>query len=107
MPPARDEDWPRALRTAIVCAATLLGLLLVVDAIANSLTPVRGALWGGLAVLLFVVLLPDRVTAGEGWLASRGPVRRRTGPTAWSTCGARRDPHVTWSWRTSTARGSP
>ncbi|MER5202163.1 hypothetical protein [Streptomyces sp. NPDC002825] len=78
MPLARDEGWPGALRTAITCAATLLGLLLLVDGVAGTLTPVRGALWAGLAVLLFVVLLPDRVTAGEGWLASRGLVRGRT-----------------------------
>ncbi|MGW2563228.1 hypothetical protein ACWCXB_29175 [Streptomyces sp. NPDC001514] len=31
----------------------------------------------GLATLLFVVLLPPRVTAGEGWLASRTLLRKR------------------------------
>ncbi|MFD5327307.1 hypothetical protein [Streptomyces sp. NPDC127092] len=78
MPLAHNADWPHALRTAVICAATLLGLLLLVDAVAEALSPVRGALWSGLAVLLFVVLLPDRVTAGEGWLATHGLVRRRT-----------------------------
>lgn len=37
---------------------------------------VRGTLWTGLAVLLFAVLYPARVT-GEGWLASRALLRER------------------------------
>lgn len=34
-------------------------------------------LWVALGVLLFVILYPARVTAGEGWLAARGLVRER------------------------------
>ncbi|WP_327112831.1 hypothetical protein OG206_05670 [Streptomyces sp. NBC_01341] len=77
VPLARDESWIYSLRTALVCTVTLLGLLLLVDSLHGALTPIRAALWSGLSVLLFVVLVPDRVTAGRGWLASRGLVRER------------------------------
>lgn len=46
-------------------------------AVAGTLTPTRGSLWGGLALLLFLVLVPPQVTAGEGWLAVRTPWRLR------------------------------
>ncbi|MER7983927.1 hypothetical protein [Streptomyces sp. NPDC095817] len=55
----------------------LLFVLLLIDWGAGSLTSVRGALWTGLAVLLFLILFPPRVTTGEGWLASRGLLRER------------------------------
>ncbi|WP_455358799.1 hypothetical protein [Streptomyces sp. SYSU K21746] len=48
----------------------LLALLLLTDGASGGITVPRAVLWTGLAVLLFVVLLPPRVTAGEGWLAS-------------------------------------
>ncbi|MGW9137220.1 hypothetical protein [Streptomyces sp. NPDC055681] len=79
-PPAEvtyDRRWAGDLHSAIRCSAVLLSLLLLVDWGADSLTIVRGTLWAGLAVLLFVVLYPARVTAGEGWLASRGLLRER------------------------------
>lgn len=44
---------------------------------AGALTPARAGLWTGLAALVFAVLLPPRVTAGEGWLAVRGLVHER------------------------------
>ncbi|MFF3061147.1 hypothetical protein [Streptomyces sp. NPDC057909] len=72
-----DRRWAGDLRSSIRCSAVLLGLLLLVDWGADSLTIVRGTLWAGLAVLLFVVLCPARVTAGEGWMASRGLLRER------------------------------
>ncbi|UQX04129.1 hypothetical protein [Streptomyces sp. RerS4] len=78
-----DEDWAGALRTASVSAATLLALLLLVDAVGGALTAPRAALWAGLAALLFVVLLPDRVTAGACWLASRGLLREKRVRTDW------------------------
>ncbi|MEU0398414.1 hypothetical protein ABZ208_37875 [Streptomyces sp. NPDC006208] len=53
-------------------AALLLGLLVVVDAGNGTLSGGRSALWAGLSVVLFVVLLPARVTAGRGWIHSRG-----------------------------------
>ncbi|MFE2536596.1 hypothetical protein [Streptomyces sp. NPDC059371] len=79
-PPAEvlhDRRWAKDLRSAVQCAAVILVLLLLIDWGADSLTAVRGALWAGLAVLLFLILFPPRVTAGEGWLASRGLLRKR------------------------------
>ena len=79
-PPAEvvhDRRWAKDLRSAVQCSAALLVLLLLIDRGTGSLTAVRGALWAGLALLLFLILFPPRVTAGEGWLASRGPLRER------------------------------
>ncbi|RZB18805.1 hypothetical protein StrepF001_16860 [Streptomyces sp. F001] len=70
-----DRHWAGELRSAVRCAGALLALLLLVDAAAGTLTPARAALWSGLALLLFLVLFPPRVTAGEGWLTVRGPWR--------------------------------
>ncbi|MEU3711836.1 hypothetical protein [Streptomyces catenulae] len=74
---ATDEDWPAALRDAVVSGVLLLAALVAVDAVAGSLDALRGGLWAALAVALFGLLLPPRVTAGQGWLAARGPLRRR------------------------------
>ncbi|MEU8644388.1 hypothetical protein ACIRRT_29585 [Streptomyces sp. NPDC102256] len=72
-----DHRWARDLRSAIACTSTFLGLLLSVDAAAVTFTPARVALWSGLALLLFLVLFPPRVTASEGWLVIRTPLRTR------------------------------
>lgn len=74
---AHDRRWAGDLRSSIRCAAVLLALLLLVDWGAGTLTAVRGALWAGLGVVLFLVLYPPRVSAGEGWLASHGLLRKR------------------------------
>ncbi|MER7923766.1 hypothetical protein ABTY96_11620 [Streptomyces sp. NPDC096057] len=74
---AHDRLWRRDLRDAFRCAGALLVLLLVVDRLTGRITLWRGALWLALAVLLFVVLYPARVRAGEGWLSSRGLLRER------------------------------
>ncbi|MFI9610463.1 hypothetical protein ACIHCM_01920 [Streptomyces sp. NPDC052023] len=66
-----DCEWAADLRTAQLCAGSLLGLLVLVDAAAGTFTAARAVLWSGLALLLFLVLMPPRVTAGEGWLAVR------------------------------------
>ncbi|MER6997000.1 hypothetical protein [Streptomyces sp. NPDC000410] len=75
-PTAHDTTWPREARDALCCAALLLGLLLVVDAGATCLNWARALLWTALAALFLVVLIPPRVSAGEGWLASQGLLRR-------------------------------
>ncbi|WP_405743550.1 hypothetical protein OG422_16690 [Streptomyces sp. NBC_01525] len=75
---ASDDDWPAALREAVVSGVLLLGALVALDAAAGSLDALRGGLWAALAAALFGLLLPPRVTAGQGWLAARGPLRRRT-----------------------------
>lgn len=71
---ARDRDWPGRFRFALWCAAGLLGTLLVLDGAAGTLTPLRGLLWSAFALALFAVLVPRHVTAGDGWLAVRGPL---------------------------------
>ncbi|MEV5688394.1 hypothetical protein AB0L68_35300 [Streptomyces sp. NPDC052164] len=72
-----DSYWPGEFRSACGCAVLLLGLLVTVDAGDGTLTTPRAVLWSGLALLLFVILLPPRVAAGENWLESRGPLRRQ------------------------------
>lgn len=72
-----DRHWAAELRSAIACTGSFLGLLLLVDAAAGTFSPARVALWSGLALLLFLVLVPPRVTAAEGWLGVRGPWRTR------------------------------
>ena len=67
-----DDRWAGEARLAVGCAGLLLALLLVVDGASGDLTLQHAGFWSGLAVLLFVVLLPVRVSAGTGWLASRG-----------------------------------
>jgi hypothetical protein len=70
---AHDRHWAAQMRSTIRCTGAFLGLLLLVDAFAGTLTPTRAALWGGLALMLFLILFQPRITAGEGWLAVRGP----------------------------------
>ncbi|MEV6756513.1 hypothetical protein [Streptomyces sp. NPDC051214] len=74
---ARDRHWSADLRDTIFCAGVLLALLIVLDAARGELTLPRTALWCALAVLLFAVLLPPKVSAGQGWLASRGLLRTK------------------------------
>ncbi|MFI1173294.1 hypothetical protein [Streptomyces melanogenes] len=77
-PAAYDRTWAGEARSAVGCAAVLLGLLLLIDTGAGTLTPWRAALWAGLAVLLLLVLWPARVSAAPGLLVARGPLRTRT-----------------------------
>ncbi|MFG2800784.1 hypothetical protein [Streptomyces pseudovenezuelae] len=75
---AGDRHWRGSARLAVSCAALFAAMSLLVDWDAGSLSPPRVLLWLGMSGALFVVLLPPRVTAGAGWLAVRGPWRRRT-----------------------------
>lgn len=72
-----DRTWAGEARTAVGCAAVLLGMLLLIDTGAGTLTPWRIALWAGLAALLLLVLWPARVSAGPGLLVARGVLRAR------------------------------
>ncbi|WP_225810989.1 hypothetical protein [Streptomyces spinosus] len=72
-----DRGWRDDARTSARCAGALFGLLLCVDWTAGSLTWWRGGLWLLLALLLLLVLLPVRVSAGRGWLATRRLYRTR------------------------------
>ncbi|MBW8705222.1 hypothetical protein MBT84_37050 [Streptomyces sp. MBT84] len=67
-----DRRWTGDLHSSIRCAALLFGMLLLIDWGSGHRTWWRTALWLALSVLLFLVLHPRRVSAGEGWLASRG-----------------------------------
>ncbi|MGW2962128.1 hypothetical protein ACWDGI_27200 [Streptomyces sp. NPDC001220] len=75
---AGDRTWRGSARLAVGCALGFGGLTLVVDWDAGTLTPGRALLWVSLSAAILVILLPARVTAGPGWLAVRGPLRRRT-----------------------------
>ncbi|GHI06038.1 hypothetical protein Scel_43590 [Streptomyces cellostaticus] len=72
-----DRRWAGDVREAVRCAGVLLLLLLLVDWGSGRFTLWRGLLWLALALLLFLVLFPARVSAGEDWLASRRLLRER------------------------------
>ncbi|MFD9372623.1 hypothetical protein ACFWA6_33675 [Streptomyces sp. NPDC060020] len=69
---AEDIHWAGARRFATCTAALFLAALLVLDAGAGELCVLRCALWAGLAALLFVVLLPPRISVRAGRLSTRG-----------------------------------
>ncbi|UKY50123.1 hypothetical protein [Streptomyces inhibens] len=72
-----DRTWLPELRAALGCTAGLFALMLLVDLANGTLVPWRLLCWAAVALALFAMLCPPRVTAGEHWLASRGPVRTR------------------------------
>ncbi len=74
-PDGRDRTRLSELRSAFWCAAGLLTCMLLVDLANGTLAHWRALCWTAVALALFAVLYPPRVSAGEGWLASRGPVR--------------------------------
>lgn len=74
---AHDRGWEAGVHASLRCAAALLGMLLLIDWAAGTLTWWRGALWAGIALLLFLVLVPARVSAGAGWLVTRRLPRTR------------------------------
>ncbi|MGI5353988.1 hypothetical protein ACQI4E_01510 [Streptomyces sp. CA-252508] len=73
-----DEGWPGKARGAYCCSALLLLMLLVVDGLSGGLNAARLTVWTVLTALLFVVLLPSRVTAGPGWLTTHGLLSRHS-----------------------------
>ncbi|MET9359449.1 hypothetical protein ABZX93_00855 [Streptomyces sp. NPDC006632] len=77
-PLAHDIDWARERRTAIGVTGLLFTALLTTDAGFGTLDVTRGALWTGLAALVFVILLPPRVSTAPGELSARGPLTRHT-----------------------------
>ncbi|WP_406446782.1 hypothetical protein OHB14_49525 [Streptomyces sp. NBC_01613] len=74
--PPGDRHWRGSARLAACCALVFCAMTLLVDWDAETLTPPRALLWLTLSAGVFAILLPPRVTAGPGWLAVRGPVRR-------------------------------
>ncbi|MFE0514856.1 hypothetical protein [Streptomyces sp. NPDC058964] len=66
-----DRRWAEDLCSSVRCSGVLLGMLFLIDWLTDNLTWWRGVLWVTLALVLFMVLCPARISAGEGWLASR------------------------------------
>ncbi|MCX5195375.1 hypothetical protein OOK31_15945 [Streptomyces sp. NBC_00249] len=77
-PLAHDIHWADERRTAIGVTCLLYTALLAADAGFGTLDMTRGALWTGLATLVFVVLLPPRVSTAPGVLSARGLLTRHT-----------------------------
>ncbi|MGO4459475.1 hypothetical protein AB4039_19585 [Streptomyces sp. M-16] len=71
-PCAHDVHWAGERRSALGVASLLFAALLVMDAGFGRLDVVRGALWTGLAGLVFVILRPPRVCVRPGLLSVRG-----------------------------------
>jgi hypothetical protein len=74
---AGDRHWYGSVRLAVGCAVLFGTLAFLVDWDAGTLTAPRALLWTALSAAVCVVLLPQRVSAGPGWLAVRTPWRRR------------------------------
>jgi hypothetical protein len=77
MSPTGDRHWPGSARFAVGFALAFGALSAQVDWGAGTLTAPRAALWSALTMAVFAILLPQRVTAGHGWLMARGPLRRQ------------------------------
>ncbi|MFJ1991960.1 hypothetical protein [Streptomyces asiaticus] len=78
--PARTPGGHRRradARWAVWLALAFAGVTTVLDWASGGLTVARADLWALLAVAVFAVLRPPRVTAGGRWLTVRGPVRVR------------------------------
>lgn len=71
-PVVEDRSWSREARSDVCWSALLVAALLLLDWGTHGLTLARASVWVGLGGLLFVVLVPPRLTAGEGWLSVRG-----------------------------------
>lgn len=71
-----DTTWAGEARSAVGYGVLLFALLVAVDEVAGTLTDLRAVLWLFLGILLFAVLWPARVSAGQGLLVSRGLWRR-------------------------------
>ncbi|WP_327391877.1 MULTISPECIES: hypothetical protein [unclassified Streptomyces] len=89
-----DVRWAAQVRWAVGAGTFLLVSLLIVDHLYGRLTWQRAALWAGLSLLLCVVLVPPRVTAGPGWLAARD---------VWGERRVRTDRMVALDWQQGAA----
>ncbi|MCX4641627.1 MULTISPECIES: hypothetical protein [unclassified Streptomyces] len=72
-----DRHWRGNARFALGCALVVCGMALLIDWDAGTLTTLRAGMWLTLTATVFAVLLPPRITAGDGWLAVHGLARRR------------------------------
>ncbi|MFI8451350.1 hypothetical protein [Streptomyces erythrochromogenes] len=71
-PTTHDIHWAGERRSAIAIAFLLFTALFALDAGLGGLDVTRGIIWTGLAGLIFVILLPRRVSVGPGLLSARG-----------------------------------
>ncbi|UKY47763.1 hypothetical protein [Streptomyces inhibens] len=69
---AVDRHWRADARRAVHYSLAFVGLLMLLDWGAGSLTLPRTGLWAVLGIGVLAIFLPSRVTAGDGWLAVRG-----------------------------------
>ncbi|MBL1097540.1 hypothetical protein JK363_12775 [Streptomyces sp. 205] len=67
-----DRRWRGDARCAAYCALTFVVLTTLLDWGSGGLTVGRADLWALIGAVVFMVLRPARVTAGDGWLAVRG-----------------------------------
>lgn len=74
---AWDRGWRREARAAWLCGLALAGVLTAIDLGRGGFGWQHGCCWVALGGTLVLVLRPARITAGDGWLASRGPLRER------------------------------
>ncbi|WP_328946434.1 hypothetical protein OG259_38205 [Streptomyces sp. NBC_00250] len=85
----QDREWAGHARSATGCAGLLLAVSLTVDACDGGLNLPATLLWIGLAVILFVVLLPAKVVAAPGSLTVR---------TLWTRTTVRTDRLAALRW---------
>ncbi|MEV4868480.1 hypothetical protein [Streptomyces syringium] len=74
---AWDRGWRREARAAWLCGLALAGVLTAIDLGRGGFGWTHGCCWATLGATLVLVLRPARITAGDGWLASRGVLRER------------------------------
>ncbi|MEU8827705.1 hypothetical protein [Streptomyces sp. NPDC048636] len=72
-----DRRWRGDARCAAYCALMFVALTTLLDWGSGGLTVGRADLWALIGAVVFTVLRPARVTAGDGWLAVQGLLRER------------------------------
>ncbi|WP_432035200.1 hypothetical protein ABVG11_34030 [Streptomyces sp. HD1123-B1] len=71
-PSDTDRRWRGDARCAAYCALAFVALTTLLDWGSGGLTMGRADLWALIGAVVFTVLRPARVTAGDGWVAVRG-----------------------------------
>ncbi|SHM94324.1 hypothetical protein SAMN05216268_116187 [Streptomyces yunnanensis] len=61
-----DRHWRAHARRPLQCALAFVGLLMLLDWGSGGLTAARAGLWARLGAVAFAVLLPARISAGDG-----------------------------------------
>ncbi|MFK0252601.1 hypothetical protein [Streptomyces sp. NPDC090445] len=92
---AQDTRWAGERRTAVLAAGLLTASLLAVDTAGGAASWPRAALWAGLGLLVFAVLLPPLVRVEPGRLTVR---------TLCGACTVRTDALVSVRWSDGVAQ---